>query len=159
MLEPESTIISKSIGCNPVNITADTPSQTLTCQATNAGGNSIQSITIKKDSLSPTISSVQQGKNFAFGKSNIAPDFHCYDSISGIYSCTANITKLDTDTVVGLHSYIVTAKDKARNIATQTITYNVLGWTIKGFQPPIKNNDNGKCAENVAKTGHTIPLK
>ncbi len=63
--------------------------------------------------------------NFTFGQSNIVPDFHCNDATSGIDVCTANVTKSDTGTYVGSHSYTITAKDNARNTAAKTITYGV----------------------------------
>lgn len=63
-------------------ILLDTAGQTLKCQATNAAGdNSTESITIKKDSTQPIITSTLQGKFFT---DNPVPDWNCEDATSGI---------------------------------------------------------------------------
>ena len=157
--DPDSNVTSGYDGCNLVDITSDTTGQTLTCKATSAGGTSAESVIIKKDSTPPTVASSQQGEIFALNQQqqqNITPNFQCNDITSGIDNCTAKETKLDISTA-GMHSYSVTAKDKAGNIATQTITYNVVKvWTIQGFLPALKNNGT---SINVANAGKQIALQ
>lgn len=70
-----------------------------------------------------TIASTDEGKGFKLG-STAAPQFTCTDGDSGVESCTASVTSLDTGSI-GNKSYTVTAKDKAGNVTTKTVAYLV----------------------------------
>ena len=58
-------------------------------------------------------------------------------------------------TSVGAHSYTATATDHAGNIASTTLSYEVKGWTLKGFTQPVDMSG----VWNTVKGGSTVPMK
>jgi VCBS repeat-containing protein len=89
--------------------------------------------------------------NYYFGNDPAAPTCDATDGLSGFDSC--EITGGGTS--VGQRSYKATAKDKAGNIATATLNYEVLPWTVKGFYQPVDMNG----VWNTVKGGSSVPLK
>jgi hypothetical protein len=84
----------------------------------------------------------------------VAEDYECIDSGSGLDSCTDNNpgANLDTSTV-GLHTFTVTATDIAGNETTESRQYHVV-YDFSGFFTPIDNS-----ITNTAKAGQAIPIK
>jgi len=58
-------------------------------------------------------------------------------------------------TAVGHHTLTAAATDAAGNTATETRSYTVLAWTLKGFYAPVDMNG----VWNTVKGGSTVPLK
>jgi hypothetical protein len=69
--DEESAITSQSEACGiTTSINQDTDGQTVTCEATSAGGTTTESVTIKKDATAPTVSLVggpADGGSYFFG--------------------------------------------------------------------------------------------
>lgn len=88
--DPDSSISSTS-GCGPTTISSDTAGTTLTCSATSTGGTASQSVTIKRDATSPTVSVTAQRATDANGWYNHPVEFTTTgdDGTSGLASCTA----------------------------------------------------------------------
>jgi hypothetical protein len=79
-------------GCGPTLVTTDTAGITLTCSATNAGGTTSGSVTIKRDATPPSASlAVTAGTlgNGGWYVSNVTVTTTGDDTISGPVSCTA----------------------------------------------------------------------
>jgi pimeloyl-ACP methyl ester carboxylesterase len=151
----ESQIQSR-VGCDTTIITQDTTGQTLTCQATSAGGTATQSVTIKRDATNPEITAINgdiaDGSSFYFGDVPAAPTCEATDATSGLDGgCTVTGYRAD----VGTHTLAARAVDNAGNEATRQISYTVLAWTIEGFYPPVDMND----IVNTVKSGQTVPLR
>jgi hypothetical protein len=145
----------------------------LTCSAKDVAGNTGSNTeTVRIDKTRPTvkISGINDRQQFDFGDS--LPSVTCYaeDSLSGIESasCTIDgslacipsdgsctITPETLPTSVDTHTITATAKDNAGNVASTSISYEIVAWTIKGFYQPVDNPP----IVNVAKAGSTIPLK
>jgi alpha-tubulin suppressor-like RCC1 family protein len=92
--------VSSQLNCSPTTITADTGGTTLTCQATSLGGTTSQSVTIKRDTVAPTVSSaVTTGTlgNNSWYVSDVTVTTTGTDDVSGIASCSADQT-LNSDT-------------------------------------------------------------
>ena len=89
--DPESAI-SSQIGCGPSSVTTDTTGESFTCTATSEGGNSTESVTIKRDATRPTsIATPLPAPNAAgWNNSDVTVTFSGTDSVpgSGIASCT-----------------------------------------------------------------------
>ncbi len=76
-----------------------------------------------QDLEGPTATSTNSGQGYKQG-STVPANFTCADNDSGVESCTANVTNLDTATV-GNKTFTVTAMDKAGNQTTTEIAYMV----------------------------------
>jgi hypothetical protein len=73
------------------------------------------------------------------------------DALSGGNGC--NVSGYDAS--IGSHTLTAVALDKAGNEYSETRTYTVNAWTLKGFYQPVDMNG----VINKAKLGSTIPLK
>ncbi|MBE2315538.1 hypothetical protein DVA67_006095 [Solirubrobacter sp. CPCC 204708] len=82
---------------------------------------------VAQDLQGPTITSTDEGKGYKQGSTQ-APQFTCTDADSGVESCIASVTNLNTSTF-GPASYTVTATDKAGNTSTKTVNYTVTAET------------------------------
>lgn len=58
-------------------------------------------------------------------------------------------------TAVGTHTLTATATDAAGNTATESRSYTVAAWTLKGFYQPVDMNG----VWNTVKNGSTVPFK
>jgi hypothetical protein len=79
-------------GCGSTSVITDTPGITLTCSATNAGGTTSGSVTIKRDATPPSASlAVTAGTlgNSGWYVSNVTVATTGTDTVSGPVSCTA----------------------------------------------------------------------
>jgi hypothetical protein len=121
----------------------------------NAGNSATGSFTFDYDATPPTVNilGISDGDEFDFGDSLPSVTCNAEDNLSGIESCTIDPETLPTS--VGTYTITATAKDKAGNEASTSISYEIVRWTIKGFYQPVDNPD----IVNVAKAGSTIPLK
>jgi len=82
-----------------------------------------QTTSFVQDVDGPAITSTDEGKGFKLG-SAATPQFTCTDGDSGVESCTASVTNVDTSKI-GYAKYTVTAKDKAGNVTTKDVQYMV----------------------------------
>ena len=73
------------------------------------------------------------GGSYYFGAVPAAPTCSASDALSGLAGCTVS----GYSTVVGPHTVIATATDKAGNVKTASATYTVLPWTFSGFYQPV----------------------
>jgi len=108
-------------------------------QALNNGNGTFN---IAYDSTPPVITSPQQGQSFILNQI-VSPSATCNDALSGIDTCTVPSGMLDTS-MIGPHSYVVTAMDKAGNIATLTVQYSVHYSYSGPFLPPSKTIRQGR---------------
>jgi hypothetical protein len=154
VVDDESDITSTD-DCDPTTIDYDTAGVTLTCEATSAGGTASESVTIKRDATSPSITwngGPAAGASYYFDFVPAAPDCEAVDSLSGPDGCTVT----GYGTIVGSHTLTATAYDVAGNTATEERTYTVLAWTLTGFYQPVNMGDD---VVNTVKGGSTVPLK
>ena len=86
-----STVTSQS-GCDTAVVSTDIVSWIFTCSATNAGGTTTKSVTIKRDTTRPTVSGTLNPLPNANGwnNTNVVAHFTGSDVTSGIGSCTAD---------------------------------------------------------------------
>jgi hypothetical protein len=150
---------SVDVTCTPASgSTFPLGETTVTCTATDAAENEATdtfAVTVQ-DTIEPVIEvtgTISDGQQFYFGDVPSAPTCTATDSGSGVTS--AGCTVSGYSPAVGTHTLTFTATDEAGNTATQTITYKVLAWTIKGFYQPVDMNG----VENTMKGGSTAPLK
>lgn len=120
----DESAISASTGCDATTVTADTTVTTFTCEATSAGGNSSQSVTIKRDATAPVVSvtGVADGAVYTLGD---VPAAGCTttDATSGVATAATIST---SGGPVG--EIIVTcegAVDYAGNVSSASATYTV----------------------------------
>jgi hypothetical protein len=128
--------------------------QSVTGTATDWAGNTATDTVsgINIDKTDPTVGfNGGPTGNYYFGNDPAAPTCDASDGLSGIASCEITGGGIS----VGHHSYTATAKDKAGNVATATLDYEVLAWTLKGFYQPVDMNG----VWNTVKGGSTVPLK
>jgi FG-GAP repeat/RTX calcium-binding nonapeptide repeat (4 copies) len=120
--DPESpvTIID---GCVDTTISADTVPTTLSCTATSDGGQSTDSVTIKRDASKPGLVGSRAPSANADGWNNIdvTVSFICTDGLSGIESCSPD----QTFSSEGTQSATGTGTDKAGNSKNTTVSVNI----------------------------------
>lgn len=129
--DPESAISSTS-GCGATTVSSDTTGQTLTCEATSLGGTNSESVTVKRDTVAPTIggSASPAPNGHGWNNSDVTVDFTCADATSGIASCGPDQT-LSGDGVG--QSASGTAVDEAGNLASATVS----GINIDKMSPEV----------------------
>lgn len=146
--------ISSSTGCEDLTISADQQATTYTCEATSAGGTeSVTTVGIKLDATDPGVTwagGPAEGGSYYFGSVPAAPTCEATDATSGPRDCAVS----GHSAAVGNHTLTAEAHDNAGNQGTETRSYTVLAWTLKGFYQPVDMN-----ALNIVKSGSTVPLK
>jgi hypothetical protein len=118
--DPESPITSTT-GCGSSTVNADTSGVTFTCSATSAGGNSSQSVTIKRDATAPTITFVSPSTSPWYNVDVIA-NWNCTDALSGVVSALASATTSGEGAAVPATG---TCTDNAGNAASNTQNFKV----------------------------------
>lgn len=141
----------------PQTITTEGANQIIGGQATDLADNSSStSVTLNIDKTQPEViitTPVEQAE-YLLNQSNLA-DWSVADTLSGIISSTATLpsgSAIDTATV-GSKAFSVSAKDKAGNQKTLSLTYKVI-YSFSGILPPVKSDGS-----SVFKLGSTIPIK
>jgi hypothetical protein len=124
----------------------------------NAGNTASASFTgIQVDKTAPTATfdatadGVTDGATYPWGSTPAAPTCTATDATSGPDGCTVT----GYSTAIGTHTLTATAKDKAGNTGSSTLTYTVAPWRTSGFSQPV---DMGGVL-NTVKNGSTVPVK
>lgn len=152
VIDPESTVTSTD-GCDTTTIDYDTDGVTLTCTATSEGGESSESVTIKRDATAPDISGSRTPDANANGWNNVDVTVHfdASDAMSGLASVTPD-TVLSGDGAG--QSVEGTATDNAGNTASTTvgdINIDKTAPSITTTRTPAPNS-NGWNNEDVTVT-------
>jgi hypothetical protein len=157
VVENESPGSLVTTGCDDQNITSDQQETTYSCSATSDGGSAGPvDVPIKRDATPPDNikfigGGLSDGARYDFGDVPLGPtDCSADDATSGVASCSVD----GYSDEVGNQKVMATATDNAGNSAKNTLSYEVVGWTLKGFYPPV---DMG--IHNTMKGGQTVALK
>jgi hypothetical protein len=101
---------------------------TYTCVATNSLGSASNTVTIKEDSVAPTVVIKRPGHNAIFTLNQKVPaSYSCNDVTSGVATCSGDVadgTGIDTS-APGSHTFSVVATDNAGNAVTKSVNYTV----------------------------------
>jgi hypothetical protein len=160
--DPESDV-SASTGCATTTVTQDTAGFTFTCAATNGAGLSASaSVTVKLDTLPPTIALLQPADGVVLSlNAPVLASYTCSDATSGIAGCTGTVASgapLNTATP-GEHAFTVLATDAAGNTTERTHRYQVQQqqqqYVFDGFFAPLVNAP----LMNRGPAGRTFPVK
>jgi hypothetical protein len=122
--------------------------------ADKAGNTASDTQSFKIDKTAPTITwngGPAAGVNYDFGFVPAAPTCTAVDTLSGPNGCTV----IGYGTTVGSHTMTATAYDVAGNMYSETRTYSVDAWILKGFYQPVDMNG----IYNTVKNGSTVPFK
>lgn len=95
---------------------------------------------------------IADGQTFVFGEVPDAPTCTAVDTLAVEAPCTV----AGYATTVGTHTLTATAIGDDLTTATQSLSYTVAAWELKGFFAPVKKTPG---AWNKAKAGSTVPLK
>ena len=129
---------------------------TVDCTTTDAAGNEATGsfdVTVQ-DTTAPTITwhdGPAVNGTYVFESVPNAPTCTAADFASGPKDCEVS----GYGTSVGSHTMTATARDNAGNTATETRSYSVAAWTLRGFHQPVDMNGTW----NIVKNGSTVPLK
>ena len=138
-------------------VSAEGAGQSRSGTATDKAGNSATATVtgINIDKTAPTVSLVGgplEGASYYFGSVPVSPTCSASDALSGLYgSCLISGYSIN----VSEHTVTASVDDKAGNQGVDMHTYDVLGWTLKGFYQPVDTNGT----LNTVKGGSTVPLK
>jgi hypothetical protein len=99
------------------------------------------------------------GATYVFGSVPAAPTCGAVDNGSGLDSNGCVVTGYSS--AVGSHTMTATATDLAGNVSTDTVSYTVNAWTLRGFYQPVDMTPpgGGTIVWNTVKNGSTAPLK
>ncbi len=143
---------------SPLSFNTEGAAQTQDVTVTDKAGNSktftSQEVNIDKTKPVVTITVPEQGEGYILNQLVIA-NWGAEDPLSGINSAIGTVASglpINTSSV-GTKSFTVTAEDKAGNLETMTVTYNVY-YDFIGVLQPI-NNDGS----SIFKLKSTIPVK
>jgi uncharacterized protein YjbJ (UPF0337 family) len=139
--------------------------QSVTGTATDVAGNSA-SVTvgpINIDLTKPTFTAYAGPTSFTVGQTVSAPTCgsRAGDALSGLAGCELTSkggSGFTNANGVGDFSYTFTARDKAGNAATQTLTLHV-GYAWSGFLQPVTNTAHDLTTASTFKAGSTVPMK
>ena len=141
--DPESTVTSMT-GCSSNSVTQDTGGITFTCSAASAGGATTRSVTIRRDTVAPTLT---------FGAPSPAPDAEGWnnsavtfpsesqDALSGVYM--TNGSGYINSQGAGLTTQVVVT-DRAGNSATFTTPAVNIDWTPPIITPVLAGTRGGE---------------
>jgi len=114
-------------GCGPVGV-PDTTGITYTCSSTNENGSVSNSVTIKKDTMAPTVLVTKPADEAVYALNQIvAASYICKDATSGVASCSGTVAdgaSISTS-VEGSQTFTVSATDNAGNAGSKLVTYTV----------------------------------
>ena len=119
----DESILRSKQGCDATAIAADTASQTLTCTATSAGGQSSESITVKRDATPPTVTCPSPSPHFDAGAAGKTVTATVTDALSGASAASVS-APADTSTV-GSKTVALTGSDLAGNQQTASCGYTI----------------------------------
>jgi hypothetical protein len=113
-------------GCDPQTVTSD-GAVAFTCSATSAGGTTSQPVTIRRDSIPPTvpaISGIAAGAKISIANVPAESAIGCTssDATSGLASCVIS----GYSSALGAHTLTATATDTSGLTSTSTLTYSVV---------------------------------
>jgi hypothetical protein len=152
--------LSGVASCGPDDtLSSEGANQSVSGVAVDNAGNSSGSETVSNiniDLTDPSVSLVggpAAGGSYYFGSVPAAPTCSASDALSGLNG-SCSVTGYGTG--VGSHTVSASAADKAGNTASDSHSYNVLAWTLRGFYQPV---DMGTSVVNTVKNGSTVPLK
>jgi len=125
-------------------------------RATDRAGNvsGTQAVTVRRDTTAPGLAwdgGPADGSSPVFGSVPEAPMCAASDDGSGPAGCEVT----GWSAAVGTHTMTATARDLAGNESTESRTYTVRPWTLRGFQSPVDMDG----VVNVLTAGATVPLK
>jgi probable HAF family extracellular repeat protein len=126
--------IPTTTGCGNVSV-PQTTGTAYTCSATNSVGNANREVTIKEDSVQPSVVITTPASNATYTlKQNVLASYSCLDATSGMASCAgtvANGVSIDTSSL-GTQKFTVTGRDNAGNVITITALYSIGPATAPG---------------------------
>lgn len=139
VVDPESIVTSKT-GCDQTTIITDTAGITLTCSAISIGGTNSQSVTIKRDTTSPTVIATpdRYADHNGWYNKPVTISFSGTDSTSGVENCDPAVTHSSDTTSVSVSG---SCKDRAGNVGTgsYSLKYDGTTPTITGSRTPSAN--------------------
>jgi hypothetical protein len=142
----ESLITSHS-GCGFVNeVNSDTPGTTFTCTATSAGGTSTLSVTVRRDSVAPTLtfgSASPAADSSGWNSTDVSVPFVAVDALSGVFTTSSGSPVIVIGEGAGLTRQ-VTVTDTAGNSATFTTP----AFNIDRTAPMVTPNVSGTLGTN-----------
>jgi hypothetical protein len=132
--------------------------QKATGEAIDAAGNKAQAtVSVDIDQVKPTVKVLGVDKAIYSLGAKPSPTCSAGDDHSGVASCTVS-TSGGNANGVGEFTVTATAKDKAGNVATDSVKYRVT-YVWDGFRQPITDTAHDLGAMSTFKAGSTIPVK
>lgn len=132
----DESVIRSNTNCTDTEIIADTAGQAVTCSASSAGGDSSQTLTVKRDATPPVLTCDQASPRFEIGAkgtmSAAVTDTMTGPKITTISKPIESVTK-------GAHSVTLSAEDNVLNFGSVNCPYFV-------YQPVIRNTTMAKLA-------------
>ena len=144
--DPESAYEWPGQGCGQSTVTTDTTGVTFTCTTTSAGGTASKSVTIKRDSVAPTLSfgtASPAADASGWQHADVSVPFTANDATSGVLSTSSASPVVITGSGAGLKQ-TVTVTDRAGNSATFTTP----SFNIDRSAPVIQSSVSGTPGNN-----------
>jgi len=143
--DAESAVTSQS-GCTTSSVTEDTAGVTFTCSATSKGGTSAQSVTIRRDTVAPTLSfglASPEANESGWHQADVTIPFVAEDALSGVFSTSSENPIVFTQEGANPGRQ-VTVTDQAGNSTTLTSP----GANIDRSGPVIQHGISGALGNN-----------
>jgi len=137
VIDAES-IVSSSNGCSASSVTEDTAGVTFTCSAISGGGTATRSVTIRRDTVAPTVTAVDviafpddQGWN----KMYVAITFNANDALSGV-----SATSSENPLIISQEGTDVAGQLVVTDLAGNSTTYTSPPFNIDRYPPTISSS-------------------
>jgi hypothetical protein len=144
--DPESAYEWPGQSCGQRTVNTDTAGVTFTCTTTSAGGIASKSVTIKRDTVAPTLSfgtATPAADANGWRHVDVSVPFTANDALSGVFSTSSTNPVVITGTGTGLQQ-TVTVTDRAGN----TASFTTPSFNIDRSTPIIQGSTNGLPGNN-----------
>jgi len=152
--DPESAYEWPGQSCGQRTVTTDTAGVTFTCTTTSAGGVASKSVTIKRDTVAPTLSfgtATPAADANGWRHGDVSVPFTTNDATSGVLSTSSTNPVVITGSGTGLKQ-TVSVTDRAGN----TATFTTPAFNIDSSAPIIQSSVNGTPGDNGWYRGNVL---
>jgi sugar lactone lactonase YvrE len=123
----ESSVTS-STGCSATSVSEDTAGITLTCSATSLGGIASHSVTVRRDTVAPTLSfgtATPEPNASGWNTGDVSVPFEAADALSGVYTTSSGSPASITGEGTGLTATVVVTDFAGNSITRQSPPVNI----------------------------------
>ena len=122
--------MSSATGCGNASVTSDTDGVTFTCSASSAGGSATNSVTIRRDTVAPSIAfgaASPEAGSAGWHAGPVSVPFEASDALSGVFSTSSGSPLTISGPGAGLAAQVVVTDFAGNSVTVATPSVNIDG--------------------------------